>query len=194
MDARVGSEDDVGLVVPRELLKEVRGRGGLPQELVGLAGAPVAAENIELTQPEAYLDREGGQPLPVLRRGIREGVAIGEPGEVVVPGIRGSALAVVQAPSDGVVVVAADDMHTVGLQQRKDLVGMGTERAQITEAEERVDLPALCIRDGGRQGQMVGVDAPEHGDALERGPGGRISAHEKSCPYPGRFAQMAPLT
>ena len=71
---------------------------------------------------------------------------------------------------------------------------MGTEGAQITQAEERIYVPLSGIRDGSRQGQMVGVDPPEYGDALEFTLGRILRTHEKSCPYPGRFAQMAPLT
>jgi hypothetical protein len=68
-------------------------------------------------------------------RGVRQGVSIGKTSVVVVSGIGIAALAVLEAPSDRIVVVAPNDRNASLPQQLHGPVRVRTEGPEISQTE-----------------------------------------------------------
>ena len=87
---------------------------------------------------------------------------------MVVARIGVAAVAVLAAAGQGLLVVALDRAHAAGFEQRPDLLGVGSEAAEVTQAVERLGAARRRLLEQGAQGMVVVVDAAEHRDPGER--------------------------
>jgi hypothetical protein len=72
-------------------------------------------------------------------------VLIAKPGEVIVPGIRVTTLAVGQIVPDGMVIVALNALNLGIMEKRENTIGMGPKGAQIAQAKAGVHPAFACI-------------------------------------------------
>src|SRR5215831_18893573 len=99
-------------------------------------------------------------PLP-LRRGLREGVVVGNLGEVIVAGISVPAVAVRSFRRERFLVVALDQLSSGPEKNREDPVRVGSKRPEIAERVKAVVAPPLSVSERCLERQPVAVNTPE---------------------------------
>lgn len=108
---------------------------------------------------------QAAEPPLVLHRGLREGVLVADPREVIVARVGVTAAPVRLAQRERLVVVALDGEHARLAKKGKHAVGMGSEAAHVPETEHGLDVAPARVRKHGLEGGGVAVDAAEDGDA-----------------------------
>src|SRR5712692_2668729 len=101
-----------------------------------------------MAQAQTSLGRQVPHPGSVGRAGVRQGVLITEPGEVVVARIGIAALAVGQVVAYGVIVVALDALNAGIAEQRKNAIGMRAKSAKVAEAAATIHATATSVVEG----------------------------------------------
>ncbi len=131
----------------------------LPEEVVEHQRRAVHEVDVVALDDLAVLGGQGAHPGGELGAGVRLGEVVDQLGELVVARVAVAATAVVVAPADGHVVVAGDALHAVVDQQRPHCVGLGSETAQIAQAEQALTASAPGVVEEGAQGVGVRVHA-----------------------------------
>src|SRR5262249_24690119 len=110
--------------------------------------------------------RQLPHPGAVGRAGVFQGVLIANLCEMVVAWIGVAALAVGEIVADGMIGISLNALHAVFVKQGKDAVRMRAESTEIAEAIDGVHAAPANVPEGGVQGQVIAVHAPEDGDPL----------------------------
>src|SRR5262249_2926764 len=139
-DAGVSREYYIRLKFVRQILEEGCRSRGFPEKLVHLPRAAMAHKDSIIAQQNSPLLRQCPHPVSVSRPGVDKRVGVAEPCEMVVARIGVAALAIGEGIADRVVVISLYTLDVVVAEQRKDAVGTWTERAQISKAENVIDV------------------------------------------------------
>ncbi len=164
VNAGVGCQHQVGLVLIGQVVQEMSRRGRLPEKLVHLPWASMDEKHALGAPFESERGRQLTHPLAVGGIGRSQRVIVADLGEVVVARIGVATLAIVQAVADGVVVVALNTRNPFGSKNLQAPIGVRAKTAEVSQAVNRFDSARPGIEDRSRQCQMVAVDAAEAGN------------------------------